>query len=81
MDTLTTATGKTYETDYAVCNDSIGIAFIRILGHDKKTIERIFENNNELPFDRFPKYKILQCVLDEQDAVKLMLNMGKEVKP
>lgn len=81
MNTITTATGKTFETDYAVCNDSIGIAFVRILGYDKETIEGIFENSNELPFDRFPKYKMLQCVLDEQDAVKLMLNMEGEVKP
>ena len=81
MLTITTATGKTFETDYAVCNDNIGIAFVRILGYDKKTIERIFENGNELPFDCFPKYKKLQCILDEQDAIKLMLNIEREVKP
>lgn len=81
MLTITTATGKTFETDYAVCNDNIGIAFVRILGHDKETIERIFENGSELPFDRFPKYKKLQCILDEQDAIKLMLNIESEVTP
>ena len=81
MSTITSATGKAFETDYAVCNDSIGIAFVRILGYDKKTIEGIFEGGSELPFDCFPKYKKLQCILDEQDAIKLMLNMESEVKP
>ena len=79
--TITTATGKQFETDFAVCNDNIGIAFVRILGHDKETVERIFANSRELPFDRFPKYKILQSILEEQDAIKLMLNMESEVTP
>jgi hypothetical protein len=73
MFTITTATGKQFDSDYAVDNASIGLAFVRIIGKDKKEVEQIFKNPEELPLDCFPQYGKLDGVFNENDGAKLML--------
>lgn len=70
---VTTATGKQFESDYAVDNPRIGIAFVRILDQDLKTVERLLGNEDELPLDCFPQYKSVDGIFSEQTAVKIML--------
>lgn len=73
MFTLTTATGKQFDSDYAVDNSRLGIAFVRILDQDFETIKGIFKNNEELPFDCLPQYKKVEDIFNEGSAVKIML--------
>lgn len=73
MNTLTTATGKTYETDYAIAPNQAEFGFIRILNSDFSTICRTFANPNELPFKEFPDFKTLWAISKDVDAVQLTL--------
>ena len=73
MFTLTTATGKQFDSDYAVDNSRLGIAFVRILDQDFETIKGIFKNSEELPFDCLPQYKNIEDIFNEGSAVKIML--------
>lgn len=73
MFTIATSTGKTFESDYAVDNSRLGIAFVRILDQDVATIKGILKNTEELPFDCLPQYKKVEDIFDDGSAVKIML--------
>ena len=73
MFTIATATGKTFESDYAVDNSRLGIAFVRILNQEVATIKGILKNTEELPFDCLPQYKKVEDIFDDGSAVKIML--------
>ena len=76
MFTITTATGKQFESDFAVDSSTTGLAFVRILNQDKKTIENLFKDPAELPFDCFPEHNVLEGIFDEGADTKLMLKKG-----
>jgi hypothetical protein len=71
--TIATATGKTFDSDYAVDNSRLKIAFVRILDQDVATIKEILKNTEELPFDCLPQYKKVEDIFDDGSAVKIML--------
>ena len=73
MITITTATGKKLESDYAVSIPNPQRAFIRILGHTRKEIEEIFEDPSELPIEGFPEFHTMADVIDENTAIKIIL--------
>lgn len=73
MITIRTATGKELESDYAVSIPNPQIAFIRILGHTRKEIEEMFEDDSELPIEGFPEFHTVTDVIDENTAVKIIL--------
>lgn len=73
MSTITTATGKTFETDYALAPNSSEFGFIRILNYDFFTVCGIFSNPKELPFKEFPDFKTLWAISNDVDAIQLTL--------
>jgi len=73
MITITTATGKQFESDYAVKIPNPATAFIRILGHSLGEIEEIFADPSELPLEGFPEFHTFAEAIDENTAVKIIL--------
>ena len=76
MFTITTATGKKFDSDYAVENTNFDLAFVSILGKSRDEVEAVFKNAEELPLDCFPEYKTLGGFLDAGTATKLLLKKG-----
>jgi len=70
---IKTATGKEFESDYAVSIPNPQIAFIRILGHSRGEISEIFSDPSELPVEGFPAFHTVAEVIDEDTAIKLIL--------
>ena len=73
MITITTATGKTFQSDYAVSISNPKLAFIRILGYSLEEVERIFSNPEELPIQGFEEFMKVANIFDETTAIKLVL--------
>lgn len=73
MITITTATGKKFDSDYAVAIQNPQTAFIRILNHSLSELVRIFSNPAELPFEEFPEFHTFAEAMDEHSAIKIIL--------
>ena len=73
MLTITTATGKTFESDYAVTIQNPQTAFIRILNHSLQELVDIFTNPSELPFEEFPEFRTFAEAMDEHSAIIIIL--------
>ena len=73
MITIKTATGKEFESDYAVTIPNPPIAFIRILGHRLGEIREIFSNHSEFPLEGFESFHTMTDVIDENTAIKIIL--------
>lgn len=73
MITITTATGKTFESDYAVAPSSAPLAFIRIVNSDIETVERVFSDENEFPLVEYPQLRFVADFIDEYTGIKLVL--------
>ena len=73
MLTITTATGKTFESDYAVTFQNPQTAFIRILNHSLQELVDIFTNPSELPLEEFPEFHTFAGAKDENTAVKIII--------
>ena len=73
MITITTATGKKLESDYAVTIPNPATAFVRILNHSLQELVAIFTNPSELPLEEFPEFHTFAGAIDENTAVKIIL--------
>jgi len=73
MLTITTATGKTFESDYAVTIPNPQTAFVRILDHSRQEIIEIFKDPSELPLEEFPEFHTFAGAIDENTAVKIII--------
>ena len=70
---LTTATGKKFDSDYAVTIPNPATAFIRILNHSLQELVAIFSNPSELPLEEFPEFHTFEEATDEHSAIKIIL--------
>ena len=73
MITITTATGKTFESDYAIALPNMPVGYIRILHDNLEYVKRVFSDNAELPLVEYPQYTKIVTMIDENIAVKLVL--------
>ena len=73
MTTITTATGKTFESDYAVPVPTMPLAFIRIVNSDMETVRRVFSDSSEFPIVEYPQLRSVLDFIDEQTGIKLVL--------
>ena len=73
MITITTATGKTFESDYAVAPPTAPLAFIRIVNSDMDTVERVFSDASEFPIVEYPQLRSVLDFIDEQTGIKLVV--------
>lgn len=73
MFTITTATGKQFDSDYATTVKEPSVGFVCIVGETVKTVRRVFSNKEELPLDIFPQFKTVAAVNDLETSVELIL--------
>ena len=73
MFTITTATGKQFDSDYAVSSPRNDGAFVRIVNSDSETIEQVFSDPAEMPITMYPQYRTLAGITDEHTGFKLVL--------
>lgn len=75
MFTITTATGKHFNSDYATSIKNPLVGFVRIVGETFETVNNVFEDKKELPLDIFPEFNNVATIIDEGDGVKLVLEV------
>ena len=73
MFTITTATGKQFDSDYAVASPYNDGAYVRIINSDMETVERVFSDPSEMPIGMYPQYQTLAGITDESTGIKLVL--------
>ena len=73
MITITTATGKTFDSDYAVALPNMPLGYIRIVHDNLKYVRSVFGDSAELPIKEYPQYTKIVTMIDENIAVKLVL--------
>ena len=73
MFTITTATGKQFQCDYAVIAPQNDMAFVRVLGLTLEEAMGVFSDLSELPLDIYPQFHHVTGYLDEGDAIKIVL--------
>ena len=73
MITVTTATGKIFDSDYAVTIPNPATAFVRVLNHSRQELVEIFSDPSELPLEEFPTFRTFAEAIDEQTAIKIIL--------
>lgn len=73
MITVTTATGKKFQSDYAVTLRSPPRGFIRIIGEDIGTLEKVFSDEKEMPIVGYEPYKEVSDIFEEDSGVKIIL--------
>ena len=73
MFTITTATGKQFDSDYAVASPYNDGAYVRIINSDMETVERVFSDPSEMPIGMYPQYRTLAGITDEFTGIKLVL--------
>ena len=78
MDKVTTATGKEFDTDYLVTIPRPQMLFVRIIGEPIDGVREVFQNPEETATltyagREYEGYTVLDSVVDEGDAVKVVL--------
>ena len=73
MITITTATGKELNSDYATSLANPKVAFLRIVGETLETVRSIFYDAAELPVDKFPSFHTVAAITDENTGIKIIL--------
>lgn len=73
MITITTATGKTFESDYAIALPNMPVGYIRIIHDNLKYVRSVFKDSAELPLKEYPQYSQIVTMIDETTALKLVL--------
>lgn len=73
MITITTATGKEFQSDYAIALPNMPVGYIRIIHDNLKYVKSVFSDNAELPLKEYPQYSQIVTMVDETDAIKLVL--------
>lgn len=72
MLTITTATGKTFDSDFAGAAGEYAI--IQIINSDMSTVLRVFSDENELPIVGFEEYTTIANIVNEGNGgIKLVL--------
>ena len=78
MDELTTATGRKFKTDYLVTIAHPAMLYVRIVGSDSATVNKVFRNPEEtarltyagIEYDGYTKFL---GITDEGNALKVRL--------
>jgi len=68
---IKTATGKEFESDYAVTIP--GIAFIRIIGKTLEEVRELLSDPSELPLVGYEEFNTVASVMDEHTGIKIVL--------
>jgi hypothetical protein len=81
MSDLTTATGKTFQSDYLVTHMPSHSIYLRIIGESKNDVVDVFDDPNETASityngETFIGFTTLKEVFDEGDAIKVRLSGG-----
>lgn len=79
MTKITTATGRTFDSDYFVELKSQSILFLRVLNTDQSIVNNVFQNANETSCLACANrtafgYINLNSILKEGDAFKVVLS-------
>lgn len=70
---IKTATGKEFESDYAVTIP--GIAFIRIVNKTLEEVGEILSDEKELPLQGYEDFNSVASITDEQTGIKIILKI------
>lgn len=70
---IKTATGKEFDSDYAVTIP--GIAFIRIVNKTLEEVEEILSDEKELPLQGYEDFNSVASITDEQTGIKIILKI------
>lgn len=73
MITITTATGKEFQSDYAIALPNMPVGYIRIIHDNLKYVRSVFADSAELPLKEYPQYTQIAAMVDEATAIKLVL--------
>lgn len=73
MITITTATGKEFQSDYAIALPNMPVGYIRIIHDNLKYVRSVFSDSAELPLKEYPQYSQIVTMIDETTAIKLVL--------
>lgn len=73
MITITTATGKKFDSDYAVQVPTTTLAFIRIVNSNMDVVSRVFSDETEFPIVEYPQLRSALDFIDEQTGIKIIL--------
>ena len=64
MITITTATGKTFESDYAVALPNMPLGYIRIVHDNLNYVKSVFRDSAELPIVEYQQYSEVISMID-----------------
>lgn len=78
---IKTATGKKFDCDCALAPKDSEFGFVHLLNTDLKTVEKIFKNESELPFDLCPDFPVVAMIVEKNDGIELTLTHREEVEP
>ena len=85
MFTITTATGKQFDCDCALAPKTSEFGFVHLLNTNLPTVERIFQNKAELPFDMCPDFTEVVGIDEVNGGIELMIKnkafLEEEVNP
>lgn len=73
MFTITTATGKEFDSTYAVASPNNDGAFVTIANSDFQTVARTFSDPAEMPIDIYPQFHTVSGVVSQVSGVQLTL--------
>lgn len=70
---ITTATGKQFDSNYAVSSPNNDGAFVTIVGSDFSTVARTFSDPAEMPLDLFQQYHTVAGITSQISGIQLTL--------
>lgn len=73
MFTITTAKGKTFDSNYAVASPDNDGAYVTIINSDFPTVAKTFSDQNELPIDIYPQFHNVTAIVSQFTGVQLTL--------
>jgi len=73
MFTITTATGKQFDSSYAVANPDNTGAFVTVQGSDFHTVASVFSDPSEMPIDIYPQFHTVTGIVNQNSGVQLVL--------
>lgn len=73
MFTITTAKGKTFDSDYAVASPDNDGAYVTIINSDFTTVARTFSDPAEMPIDIYPQFHTVSSIVTQFSGIQLTL--------
>lgn len=73
MFTIKTATGKEFDSSYAVASPYNDGAYVTIIDSDFQTVARTFSDPAEMPIDIYPQFHTVASIVTQFSGIQLTL--------